>query len=108
MGIGLAYTRWLRRRNEDWFLFGGVFAVALAWLSTIVVGFTGGPAQLVSFTAEVGRVVAVFYPLAYPLWYWIGGELIFLLIGRGPAQGGALWLYRIEDTTSEFDPPWNQ
>lgn len=38
--------------------------------------------------------------------FWLGGQLVFLSFGRRPDQGGVIWLYRIDDRTEEFDPPW--
>jgi hypothetical protein len=29
-----------------------------------------------------------------------------VFFGRRPDQGGVIWLYRIDDRTEEFDPPW--
>jgi hypothetical protein len=101
------YRRWLCRRNEDWFLFLGLATVGLFWLS-LLVGTLGdipvrGPLPVVD---SGSLALAVFYPLAYPFWFWLGGQFVFLLFGRRPEEGGVYWLYRIDDRTEEFDPSW--
>lgn len=104
---GVAYSRWLRRRNEDWFVVLGVVATSIAWLDLAVATVAGATPWLVAPTVQTGSVVlVVVYALAYPIWFWLGGRAVFLLVGRRPEEGGVLWLYRIEDETESFEPSW--
>lgn len=101
------YRRWLCRRNEDWFLFLGIATVGLFWLSLLVGALGGVPVRGPLPVVEAGSLaLAVFYPLAYPFWFWVGAQLIFLLFGRRPEEGGIYWLYRIDDRTEEFEQSW--
>jgi hypothetical protein len=104
---GFVYRRWLSRRNEDWFVFLGATLVGLFWLSLVAGAVAGVPVRgpLPVVTPE-SLVLAVFFPLAYPFWFWLGGWVIFLLFGRRPDQGGVYWLYRIDDRTDEYEPSW--
>lgn len=106
--VAVAYARFLRRHNEDWFLFGGALAVGLGWLAVVAVNLGTGWSWFLPYTVESHRLVGMFTVLSYPFWFWLGAQGPFLLFGRGPSQGGVLWLYRIEDRTEEFDPPWRR
>jgi len=102
-----AYRRWLSPRNEDWFAFLGIAAVGVFWLALLGATLAGVPPWGFAPAVETDSLVlAVFYPLAYPLWFRLGGRAVFLLFGRRPEEGGVLWVYRIEDDTGEFDPAW--
>lgn len=106
--VGVAYTRWLRRLNEDWFVVLGVLATTMAWLNLAVATVAGTTPWLVAPTVQTGSVVlAGVYALAYPIWIWLGGRAVFLLVGRRPEESGLLWLYRIEDETEAFEPSWD-
>jgi hypothetical protein len=110
-GLGMiaafVYQRWLARNNEDWFVVLGALAVGVFWLSVLLTGLSGSSAWSVGAALDTGsRVLAVCYALAYPFWFWVGGQLVFVFFGRRPDQGGVIWLYRIDDRTEEFDPPW--
>lgn len=107
VAVGLVYRRWLRRHNEDWFVILGAAATVIAWLDLVAASVVSVDPWLVAPTVDTGSVVlAVFYPLAYPVWFWLGGRFAFLLVGRRPEEGGVLWLYRIDDETESFDPSW--
>jgi hypothetical protein len=103
------YQRWLVRRNEDWFVVLGALSVGACWLSVLLTAISGSSVWSIGTAVETGSpVLAVCYALAYPFWFWLGGQLTFLFFGRRPDQGGVIWLYRIEDRTAEFDPPWQR
>lgn len=108
MVSGVAYRRWLCRRNEDWFVFLGIAVVGLFWGSLVAGAIAGVPVRgPLPVVGTDSLVLAVFFPLAYPFWFWLGAWAIFLLFGRRPEQGGVYWLYRIEDRTEDYDPSWN-
>ena len=105
---GDAHRRWLQRRNPDWFVGLWAATVGLCWVQLLVVGLVGSGPWMVLPTLETGSLVlAGAYALAYPFWFWLGGQAVFLLLGRRPAEGGALWLYRIDDRTEDFESPWD-
>lgn len=108
MVSGFAYRRWLCRRNEDWFVFLGLAVVGAFWASLVAGAITGLPVRgLLPVVGTDSLVLAVFFPLAYPFWFCLGGWAIFLLFGRRPEQGGVYWLYHIEDRTDEYEPSWD-
>lgn len=108
MVCAVAYRRWLYYRNEDWFIFLGIAAVGILWFSLIST-VLADVQPLTMPTVETGSLIlAVFYALSYPFWFWIGGWIIFLFFGRRPEQGGVYWLYQIEDRTDEFEPSWER
>lgn len=105
--VGYLYGRVLYAHNEDWFVFSYAL-VAVLWLHLGAVWVAGIPPWgLASAVTTDSRLLAVVYPLSYPLWYRAGAEAAFLAFGRRPQQGGSLWLYRVEDDTEEFDPAWD-
>lgn len=107
MVAAVLYRRRLSRRNEDWFMFLGIITVGLFWVSLFVGVVANVSVRGILPVVETESVMlAIFYPLAYPFWFWLGGWIIFLLFGRRPDQGGVYWLYRIEDQTENFEPPW--
>lgn len=107
MIAGIVYRRWLARRNEDWFVFLGIAVIGSFWISLVVGIIVDAPVRgLLPIVETESDIVALFYPLAYPFWFWIGAWTIFLLFGRRPEQGGVYWLYRIDDRTEESDPSW--
>lgn len=102
-----AYRQRLRPRNEDWFVLLGIAAVGAFWLNLLGTTLAGIQPWGIAPAVETDSLaLAVFYPLAYPLWFRLGGRAVFLLFGRRPEEGGVLWVYRIEDDTEEFDPAW--
>jgi hypothetical protein len=108
MVSSVLYRRWLYRRNEDWFVFLGIVSVGLFWLLLLVTTIINSSLlSWVSLVETESLLLAVFYPLAYPFWFCIGGWSIFFFFGRRPDQGGVYWLYRINDRTEEFDPSWD-
>jgi hypothetical protein len=105
---GIAYRYRLRRRNPDWFVLLGAAATVLAWANLAVATVVGTRPWGVAPTVETGSVVlGLAYPLAVPLWFWLGGRAAFVLLGRRPAEGGLLWLYTIDDETESFDRSWD-
>lgn len=108
MIAAVVYRRWLARRNEDWFIFLGIIIVGTFLLSLLIGVIADVPIRGILPVIETESVlIAIFYPLAYPFWFWIGGWTIFLFFGRRPDQGGVYWLYRINDRTEKFDPSWD-
>ncbi|WP_436903488.1 hypothetical protein [Halovenus halobia] len=107
MIAAVIYRRWLASRNEDWFLFLGILVVGVFWVS-LLVGTVGNlPVRgILPVVTTKSVLLAVFFPLAYPFWFWTGAWAIFLLFGRRPEQGGVYWLYRIEDRTEDYEPSW--
>ncbi|MDY6780105.1 MAG: hypothetical protein SV760_06105 [Halobacteria archaeon] len=99
-----AYKKVLRRRNEDWFVFLYEIFVVAFWIHAVLAA-TGA---LTFATVEASAAVGVFYVLSYPLWFKWGGEFVFILVGRAPDQGGALWVLRIKDTTEKFQRAWKR
>lgn len=95
---------------------GSTSAGRIAWTPVVrgtAAGWRRSPAGLGSAPWGLAPVVqapsvvlAGSYALAYPFWVWLGGQAVFLASGRRPSEGGVLWLYRIEDSTEEFDPSW--
>lgn len=106
--VGLAYRWRLRRHNEDWFVVLGALVIVAFWTDILLaVAFGFQPWGVAPMVRVESPVLAVCYPLAYPLWFWLGGQTAFLFFGRRPEEGGALWVYRIEDNTDDFDPSWD-
>jgi hypothetical protein len=58
------------------------------------------------FAVVVNPWIGVFYVLSYPMWFWFGNEVFFLLWGKNPQEGGLTWLLTIKDTTKPFKPAW--
>lgn len=107
IGCAILYQQWLVTRNEDWFIALGTLAIGVAWLHLLIAVVTGQPPlHLVPIHHPETSVQSVFYALSYPFWFRIGAQIVFLLVGRRPEEGGILWLYRIEDTTEDFDASW--
>lgn len=104
---GLAYRYRLRQRNPDWFVLLGTAVTVLAWANLALATGLGTRPWVVGPTVETGSIVlGLAYPLAYPLWFWLGGRAVFFLLGRRPAEGGLLWLYSIDDETESFERSW--
>lgn len=98
------HQRWLARYNEDWFQVIALGTVGLFWASLLARTLFGKGVWEIGLVSEVeSSMLALFYALAYPFWFWLGGWVTFLLFGRRPDQGGLIWLYRIEDRTENFD-----
>jgi len=99
--------RHLRRRSENLYLGLTVLVTALFWLHTAVanlwsVGYwwwVGGCADLPAFLGSL-------YVLSLPLWFRLGGELTFVLVGRQRDQGGLIWVFRLSDRTEPIQPAW--
>lgn len=111
VGLGIVcavmYRVWLQRHNEDWFVVLGALTLGVAWIHLLATALLGGSALgVIPIRQSENAVLAVCYALSYPFWFWLGSRVVFLLVGRRPEEGGLLWLYRIEDTTEEFDSSW--
>lgn len=107
MIAAVIYRRWLASRNEDWFLFLGMLVVGAFWVSLFVGAVGNLPVRgILPVVTTESLLLAVFFLLAYPFWFWIGAWALFLLFGRQPEQGGVYWLYRIEDRTEDFESSW--
>lgn len=106
--VALIHRRWLAKHNEDWFVVLGAITVSIFWLTLFVAIATGSkPLGIIPAVKTDSILLGVFYPLAYPFWFWLGGWAVFLLFGRRPEQGGIYWLYRINDRTEDFDSAWD-
>lgn len=58
------------------------------------------------FAVGVNPWIGIFYVLSYPMWFWFGNEVFFLLWGKNPQEGGLTWPLTIKDTTRPFKPAW--
>lgn len=105
MIAALLYKRWLFQRNPDWYLLLGVSVVGVAWLQVLLQTVT--VPWILPYTLVDSTVLVLFYALSYPFWFWTGGWLLFVLFGKRPEEGGILWLYRIDDRTADYSPPWD-
>lgn len=113
IGLGMLgayiYQRWLYRNNEDWYVFLGVLSITVFWFSLLLSPIL----ETTQITLASGRqsgslMVSLFYALAYPFWFWVGGRFVFMLFGTRPEEGGVIWLYRIEDRTESFESAWEK
>lgn len=109
LGFLSAFThkKWLKKRNPDSYIFLNVVFVILLWINAVAVA-SGGPIWLLGFVGPV-RVpasIGIIFVLSYPLWFKWGAERSFILFGRGPEQGGILWVVSIRDSTENFEPNW--
>lgn len=103
-----AHKKWLKKRNPDSYIFLNVVSVVLLWVNAVAV--TTGTSPWIFGAGEAVDVgttfIAVAFVLSYPLWFKWGAEKAFILFGRGPEQGGMLWVVSIKDSTENFEPNW--
>lgn len=59
-----------------------------------------------NFAVAVNPWIGIFYVFSYPMWFWLGNEIFFLLWGKNPQEGGLTWSLTIKDTTKPFKPAW--
>jgi len=103
-----AHKRWLKKKNPDSYVFLNVVFVILLWVNAIAVA-TGAPTWIFGAGEPVdagSTLIGVLFVLSYPLWFNWGAEKAFILFGRGPEQGGMLWVVSIKDSTENFEPNW--
>lgn len=108
MLFGAVYKWVIAPRNPDlWY--AGYVVVLLLWANLVFAAAMGtAPLALGNLPSTESIVLAVGYPLSYPLWYRLGTEVTFFLVGRTPAEGGSLWIYLPVDYTEEFEPAWRE
>lgn len=104
MAVGVLVRFRLAARNEDWYPALLALALGVLW-GTLALAGSGSLAVLPA--VETTPAVAVGYALAYPFWLRLGAHVVFLFVGRRPAEGGLLWIYVIDDYTADFEESWD-
>lgn len=93
--------------NPDLFVLAHLLVVIL-WANLLIGWILTGTPLVAAWTVQTeSTLLAVMYPLSYPLWFHYSAKLCFMLIGRRPDQGGLVWLYTVRDRTQPFEPPWD-
>ena len=102
-----AHKKWLKKKNPDSYIFLNIVFVVLLWINAVAVAL-GAPVWIAGVFGPVQVPLSVGLPfiLSYPLWFKWGAEKSFVLFGRGPEQGGILWVVTIRDSTENFEPNW--
>lgn len=101
------YAKRLVEKNPDWYIFGYSFFILIFWLNALL-SYLGviEPWFWGRFCVFIDIRIALFYLLAYPLWFSWGKERAYGFFGSTPQEGGLFWIFGFKERTKPFKPAW--